>query len=307
MAAPIVLEVVANPPPDADLVRAVVDGCVAAATPRGCVLAAEGADGESGAEATRVIVSFGAGGARVHIEVLAPVAGAGAGAGAVARDVSFRAEDPLVERYRAAGLVAAGLASDLAAVAPVASTAEASLADPATATLPERSRLEALLRLGGRIGWNDGRPWVGAELGTDFAVAGPAFVALSGSYAETWTRDAAGVGEQRAAIGAGAGVAASLIRHRLELRVRVEIDLEQVRASVVQPSTGRQDAGSRTLVGAESGAELVMPFGTTFGAFAGGRLAWWGSDTTVRVQGMPTDTIRAWSESIVAGFDVRLP
>jgi hypothetical protein len=220
--------------------------------------------------------------------------------------VLFRAEDPLVERYRAAGLVAAGLVSDLG-VAPVTSTAGPSPGDPSAATLAGGPRLEALLRLGGRVGWNGGRPWAGAELGTDFAVVGPAFVALSGSYAETWARDAAGVGEQRAAIGAGAGVAASLIPHRLELRVRVEIDLEQVRASIVQPSTGRQDAGGRTLVGAESGAELVMPLGAGLGVFVGGRVALWGGDTTVRVQGQPTETIRAWSGSIAAGLDVRLP
>jgi hypothetical protein len=162
-----------------------------------------------------------------------------------------------------------------------------------------------VLRLGGQSGWNAARPWAGAAIGVDVDLSGPAFLALSGSYDQTWTRDPMGISGRRTAIGAGAGIAAPLIADRLEMRVRLAFEPQNLRASIVQPSTGREDEGSRTAMGFETGIDLLMPIAPGFDGFCGGRFAWWGGTTTVRVQDTPAETIGAWMASIAVGVSVR--
>lgn len=322
MAAPIAVELVASPasPPDGDLVRALVESCSAAAGPAGCVLeVARLADGDdtlvsspppapalppttSPAPRARVVVAFSAADGRVRVVVLAPVPEGGA----LSRDVVFRDEDPRLERFRAAGLIVAGLVFALEGSAAEASPGSPGIPALAVAT-PAGPRHEAIVRLGGLAGDNDARPWAGAELGADFLVVAPVFVALSASYAQTWARDASGIADQRTSLGLGAGLATPLLPERLELRLRIELELQQLRASIHQPGTGREDAGSRVLGGLEAGADLVLPMDSTVRAFAGARLAWSGDDTTVRVAGRPAETIHAWMLSFALGLNVRLP
>ena len=311
--APIALELVANPPPDGDLSRALVDACSGAAGPGGCVLA----DSTGGiAPRARIVVTFSPDGARVRVEVLATGMDAGTAVGAAtgttgteggvgvaaSREVVFHEGDPRIERFRAAGLMAAGLAADLSGSGPEAVAAGGEPvrqegAVPATG---------AVVRLGGSIGGNGGRPWAGAELGGDFGVAGPWFVGLSGVYGQTWARDIHGIAEQRAAFGIGAGAAARLADGRVEVRVRAAVDLQEVRASVVQPATGSEDAGGRTLAGAEAGLDLLVHTGAGLGVFAGARVGFWGDDTTVRVAGQPVETIQAWAYGLTLGLNVSL-
>ena len=162
-----------------------------------------------------------------------------------------------------------------------------------------------VVRLGGQTGWNGARPWAGAELGADLAVRGPTFVALSGSYDQTWARDSSGIAAERTALGLGAGVAAS-VADVLEVRVRVELDLQELRASIRQPSTLREDSAGRTLRGIETGVDLVLPITHSVGVFGAGRVDWLGGETTVRVQGSPTEIVDAWMLSITLGVNVRL-
>jgi hypothetical protein len=314
MAGPIAVELVASPsnPPEADVTRyarALVDSCSRAAGPAGCVLELDALDAPQAR--ARVVVTFSEAYGRVRVEVLAPPFGVAppSGVAAPSREVVFRSEDPCVERFRAAGLIVAGLVSALESPdAPALPELEASTrAPPPLESAPATPRHEALVRLGGEAGWNDERPWAGAELGADFLVVGPAFVALSGSYQQTWARDASGIADQRTALGLGAGLAAPLVPERLELRVRIELEVDELRASIHQPATGREDAGSRTLGGLEAGADLLLPTDAAVGAFAGARLAWWGDDTTVRVEGRPAETLRAWALSFALGLNVRLP
>jgi hypothetical protein len=297
VAAPIVVDVAptAGAVGDPGLSSALVDACSAAAGPGGCVL-----DTHEPVEArARVLVSFDATEARVRVEVLAPVAG---DAGR-AREVSFRDDDPPLERFRATGLIVAGLVSDLAASEPAI---QAPPPPPAAVTPPEPAR-PVLLRLGGQLGWNGARLWTGASLGADVALAAPVFLTLAGSYDQTWERDVRGIAAQRTALGAGAGVAAPLAGDRLELRVRVALELQALRASILQPSTLRQDDGSRTLLGMETSADLILPIGAGIDAFCGGGAGWWGGRTTVLVQGSPDEVIGAWMFTVVLGLDVRLP
>jgi hypothetical protein len=299
VAAPIVVELAwsaSNASADPDLSKALIDSCSAAAGPGGCVLD----DPEPIESRARVVVTFAAAYAWVRVEVLAPIAGIEGRS----RQITFRDDDPRLERFRAAGLIAAGLVSDVAN----GDAAEAPPAPPPSErepTTPEEPRGRVALHLGAQSGWNDSRPWAGAAFGADFNVAGPAILVLAGSYDQTWMRDSRGISGQRAAIGAGGGIVAPLIADRLELRVRMALDLQQVRASIVQPSTGREDQGHRTATGVETGVDLILPIATGLDAFCGGRFDWWGGTTMVHVEGAPAETLGAWMASFAAGLVVR--
>jgi hypothetical protein len=299
MAAPIVVELAASEPVDPDLSRALVDACGAAAGAGGCVI-----EGDEPIEPrARVVVSFSVADAAVRVEVLTPIADGAPRS----REVSFRDDDPRIERFRAAGLIAAGLVSDLATGAQAASpsptpTASVPVEPPGGGIEPPSV---VAVRLGAQTGWNGARPWGGAELGADFAVTGPAFVALTGSYDQTWARDPDGITAQRAALGIGVGVATAL-GDRLEMRVRVGLDLQELRASIRQPSTLLEDSAGRTLRGIDAGVDLVLPLTRSLGLFGGGRVDWSGGETTVRVQGSSAETVGAWMLSVALGLNVRL-
>jgi hypothetical protein len=291
VAAPIVVDLAptAGPAADPGLAGALIDSCSAAAGPGGCVLDAH-APVESRA---RVLVTFDATEARVRVEVLAPVA-----ADAVrAREVSFRSDDPTLERFRATGLIVAGLVSDLTPLEPVPEASPPSMPPMA----PQEPSRPVLLHLGGEVGWNGARPWAGVSLGADVALTTPFFLVLAGSYDQTWARDARGIAAQRTALAVGAGVAAPLVGDRLEVRLRVALEVQALRASILQPSTLREDDGSRTLTGAELGADLILPIAAGLG------VGWWGGRTTVLVQSSPDEVIGAWMIAATLGLDVRLP
>ena len=299
MAAPIVVELAPSEPVASDLSRALVEACTSAAGAGGCVLEGE----EASEPRARVVVSFSSANAAVRVEVLTPIADGAPRS----REVSFRKDDPNLERFRAAGLIVAGLVSDLARGEPGASaspapTASAPVEPPGAALEPPSA---VVVRLGGQTGGNSTRPWAGAELGADLAITGPAFVALSGFYDQTWARDLRGIAAQRAALGIGAGVAIALA-DRLEVRVRLELDVQELRASIVQPSTLLEDSAGRTLRGVDAGFDLVLPLAGSLGIFGGGRLDWWGGETTVRVQGFPAESLGAWMLSATLGVSVRL-
>jgi hypothetical protein len=294
--APIVVDVapLASAPQDADLAAALIDACSAAAGPGGCVLDAHDAV-ESRAH---VVVSFAAGEARVRVEVQ-PIAGEPGRA----REVTFRDDDPRLERYRATGLIVAGLVADVATGTPVPEPPPP-LLPPVDVEPPAR---RVLLYLAGQTGWNGARPWGGAQLGADVTVAAPVFLALSASYDQTWQRDGRGIAGQRSAAGIGVGVLAPLVRDRLDLRIRLALELQELRASIEQPSTGREDAAGRGSSGIEGGVDLALPITAGLAVFAGGRVDWWGGQTTVRVRGAPDETIGAWMVSVAVGLNVRFP
>lgn len=144
-------------------------------------------------------------------------------------------------------------------------------------------------------------------IGADFVVARPLAVSLSGGYGKTASRDAAGIAEQRISFGAGPGLFAPLVGGRLELGARVEAELQQVGADVIQPSTGRQDDGGRTLVGVGAEVDLAFPVAGGVGVTLGDRIDVWGSQTTVYVAGRPAEAIGAWLDTAIVGLNVRLP
>jgi outer membrane protein TolC len=152
----------------------------------------------------------------------------------------------------------------------------------------------------------DERAWGLALLGADLRIYGPLRVSLDGGYGHTWSRDASGIAEARLSFGVGPTVAVPLVPG-LELHARLEGELQQLRADVVQPSTGREDASGRTLGGFAAEADLQVSLGAGLELFAGDRLDFWGSRTTVRVANAPVETLGGWLDVAVAGLNVRLP
>jgi hypothetical protein len=297
MPLPIALEVVASPAPDSTATRALVEACANAAGPGGCVLSAS-PDVRCRA---RVVVTIAPDGMLARLEVLDTTNVASPALdpdGARSREIAFRDQDPPIERFRAAGLVAAGLVADLESH---------TLLETAPEPTWRRAPAVATLRLGVVTGWDAARPWGGAEVGVDLGIGDRWFVALSSGYQQTWKRDASGVVEQRVAFGAGAGGVASIANGHLELRARLALVVQELRASIVQPGTGREDAGDRKLAGVEAGLDLVCPVTEGFGLFAGAQAAFWADDTAVNVEGRKVENLGPWIYGFVAGGMVRWP
>jgi hypothetical protein len=249
-----------------------------------------------------VVVIFAVDGARVRIDARkAPSASAASpdhDDAALAREFAFREQDPTLERWRAAGLVAAGLVSEL----------ELDRSTPPLAPAPApRAPAPVLVRLDLGAATSGGEPWWVAESGADFTLKAPVFVAIAALYGQTTSRDANGLRDQRAGLAAGAGAALPLTSAGLELRLRAELTASEVRASIRQAATAREDAGARALIGAAAAIEVVVPLGRSLAISGGARLDELGGRTTVRVQSDPAGTIPAWLPSVALGVDVRLP
>jgi hypothetical protein len=149
-------------------------------------------------------------------------------------------------------------------------------------------------------------------IGVRFAVDVPLgsvrrFVTLAVSHEQTFRRDANGVDEQHQMLTAGAGIALPLVDRRLTLRLPLQVGVEELRASVVQPGSGRQDAGNRVLYAVVLGLDLVWSFSARFGAFAGAIGTWTNERTDVWVAGRPVASISPIQLSTALGLNVRIP
>jgi hypothetical protein len=314
MPAPVVIEIAPNPAREQDFAQALVDGCSRARGAGGCVLGTT--EMVSGEVRAWVIVSFWDGYSRVRIEAVTP----SPDTRARARELSFRDEDPLPERFRATGLVAAGLVSDLEAATPRGppdadgARAPAVEAQPRGADkAPERSdrpaRASSLaLSAAGLLGLDGLRPRVGVWLGADVPLgASAAYATWSVSYEETWRPDERGITESFAGVALGAGARTPRVVRALALRGWAQLELEDLHVSILQPGTGRHDSGNRIMLGAVAGGDVIWPLDETVGVFSGARVAWLGGDTTIRVQDKPAAVLPGWAVSLALGLDLRLP
>lgn len=149
------------------------------------------------------------------------------------------------------------------------------------------------------------RPWWGARLSADFPVGGAWFFVTGGaSYEQTWQANPGGVSGQRAALSGGAGLSTPILADRFELRARLELAVQDLRASVVLP-TGQSDAHSRPLVGAAGGGEASWLVGGGVALVAGAEVLYLGGTTTVLVHDKPADTLPAWMYSVSLGLSFR--
>ncbi len=298
MAGLVIVDLVANPPVDESLARSLVASCSAAAGAGGCALGAE-QDAQVDVR-SRVLVSFSAGYASVHVETTTPLPGGGTPR---EREVVFRDADPPIERFRAAGLVVADLISG---TPPQRDEARTAISAPVPT--PPNHRDAAVWSLAWTLSPTTIRPRLGVWLGADVPVPDSrAFVAVSGLYQQSWHRDATGISERRAALCVGAGFAVPIISGSLDFRGRFELELEDLMASIQQPMTGQQDAGGRLLAGVGAGGNVIWPMNDRMGLFVGGRLAWLGSDTTVTVHDKVASAIPAVESSVALGLNARIP
>jgi hypothetical protein len=299
--APILIEVVADPPPPAELRDALVASCSSVAGAAGCALAAP----EAAEARARVVVTFDAAYARVRVVLDRGTSGE------PAREASFREIDPLRERFRAAGLVVAGLVTDVErSSAPPESAPAPAAPDPAVVDDGEGARRGPgiALALLGRLAWTDVRPWAGVALAADFPVGSSAFVVVSRiDYEHTLSATPAGISEQRLAGGVGVGATARWLHGRFELAPRVRVELQDLNASVTEPATGRSGASGRVLVGGAGELDARISFGGVVGVVLGAELDWFGGSTSIQVHDKLKSVLPAWMYGVNAGLNVRIP
>jgi hypothetical protein len=296
----VVIDLVGGPPPDESLTGALVASCSAATGTSGCVLGTGQEVLTPGDVRARVFVSFSPGYATIRIETVAPLRGGLATQSE--RELTFREGDPQIERFRAAGLVVAELVAGTQRP-----TDDVATGPGAPPPVPDH-RDAPLWSFAWTLGPASVRPRLGAWFSIDVPLgASPAFVTASALYEQSWHPDANGISEQHAALCAGTGFAVPLIPRALDFRGRVEIEVEDLRASVRQPMTGREDAGGHVVAGLGAHAEVIWPMSARIGLLVGGRLGWLGSDTTVRVQDQPVSAIPAVEGSVMLGLNARIP
>ena len=332
MALPICIELVADPPPQEVLAQALVESCSGAAVPSVCALYPDC----PAAPSARVRVKFQAGYARVVVEL------ASGNRRPDAKEIAFREDDPPLERFRATGLVVAGrvplqrarrqytapasapvsapnaedtpsTVSDSADEAPIAATpppeesgsnASPSPAAPENEHAPVWSAAAVF-----DVGFVE--PGIGVRFAVDVPIGGTrrlvTFVTLSVAHEQTFRPDVNGVAEQHQTLAAGAGLLIPLVERRLTFRMPLQVEVEQLRASVVQPGSGRQDAGRRVLYGVAVGADFVWSFSDRFGVFAGALATWTSERTDVLVASQRVASISPVQLSSAVGLNVRIP
>jgi hypothetical protein len=222
--------------------------------------------------------------------------------------VAFRELDPAPDRFRALGLVVAGLAgatpADAGEERPPDRDAVALEAPPPPSGLAGGP----VWSVAGVIGVAPVRPRAGAWAGVDVPWRGsPVFGRVGVSYEQTWRPDSLGIGEQREKVSLGVGLRFPVAAGGLTLRVPVEVELEHLAVSIVQPGTGREDSGDRVLFGVGTGAELAWLLGDRTSVFVAGRGSLLQGPTAVQVAGAPATTIPSWESSVALGLNVRIP
>jgi hypothetical protein len=298
--APILIDLVATPPPGPDLANVLVATCSSVATGGGCAFSGEGPAQPARA---RVVVTFDAAYERVRVELAeGPHAG-------LWREATFREGDPAVERFRSAGLVVAGLVEQLERdESPPAPPAPSPEAAPARAAPAAPSRGTVDLSAHARIGWTNVRPWAGVAIDAAVPLGRSAFyLAAKAAYDHTWEASAHGISERRMAFGMGAGVSFPIIDGHLEVRPRLTLELQDVGAEVTDPATGRSDSGGRFLVGLTGELDLLVPLGPLLTLVGGADLALLGDSTPVLVHSQLATTIPLWMVHLSLGVGFRIP
>jgi hypothetical protein len=323
-ALPVVVQVLADPAPSEDQLRAVMESCSGAVGGGGCAPPQAYADEVR----ARITIRFADDLGRVHVEMV-PVAAAAADA----RDADFRAGDPPIDRYRTAGLLAADLVLDherelraqsgpspspplspravppLAPPAPIETVPTAApQPTPWSPDEPPRASVIAADIVGATVVATVGeRAWWEAVLAGDLGPRrSPFFGTASLLYGGTWAPSAAGISEHRFAVAVGGG-SRMTISGPVSLRARAAVQWNDLRASVVQPGTGLTDAGGRGLIGLGADVAVVVQVAGPVDLELGVRGAWLGDSTLVRVQGQPVTTISAWTGGVSLGVGARFP
>ena len=269
MPAPIVVDIASGPAVHGELPALLVEACSRAAGGGGCALGDPKRAGTP-LRALAVVWLDGPDYRRLRVDV----ASLGAPEGTLSsREIEFREEDPLPDRYRTAGLLVAALASERAG-APTPperasaerASAERASAEPAADASPPRP-LVWFFGAGGLVG-------NGLDVGPARA-AGPAraggwvmataldrrsgfFGTLSASYATALREPAPGLSVQWLTLGGGGGIAAPIAPLDALVRARIEAAAEWVVASPRDPKKP-EETGHGWSVGTRTAIDVVWP------------------------------------------------
>ncbi|WP_438027256.1 hypothetical protein [Sorangium sp. So ce233] len=262
MAAPIVVELASGPAVDGELAALLVEACSRAAGGGGCALG----DPKRTGTAVRALAVVWLDGPD-HLRLRVDVASLGSPEGTLSsRQIEFRAEDPLPDRYRTAGLLVAALAAERAGApaSPAPTGADpATDADEAEATEPPRP-LGWFVGAGGLAGSGlEGGParaggWV---MATALDRRSGFFGTLSVSYAATLREPAPGVSVQWLGLGGGGGLAAPIRPLDALVRARIEATADRVTASAPDPKKP-PEAGHAWALGTRTAVDLLWPEGS---------------------------------------------
>ncbi|WP_437490800.1 hypothetical protein WME75_14395 [Sorangium sp. So ce1014] len=257
MAAPIVVDIASGPAVHGELPALLVEACSGAAGGGGCALGDPKRTGTP-IRALAVVWLDGPDHRRLRVDV----ASLGAPEGTLSsREIEFREEDPLPDRYRTAGLLVAALAAERAAApAPPDPPPAPEDAEPAAGAPPPRP-LGWFVGAGGLAGSGlDGGParagaWV---MATALDRRSGFFGVLSASYATALGEPAPGVSVQWLALGGGGGIAAPIAPLDALARARIEGTVDWVMASPRDPKKP-EETGHGWAFGTRTAIDLVWP------------------------------------------------
>ncbi|WP_437993288.1 hypothetical protein [Sorangium sp. So ce145] len=311
MPAPIVVDIASGPAVHGELPALLIEACSRAAGGGGCALGDPKRAGTP-VRALAVVWLDGPDYRRLRVDV----ASVGAPEGTLwSREIEFREEDPVPDRYRTAGLLVAALASERAGApaSPEPTGAAAAGIEPAAAAPPPRP-LGWFLAAGGLVGNGLDRGPAG--------VVGPAragawvmataldrrsgfFGTLSASYATALREPAPGLSVQWLALGGGGGIAAPIAPLDALVRARIEAAADWVIASPGDPKKP-EETGHGWAIGTRTAIDLVWP--------AEGSVALLGSaeafvrihQTDLRVRPKPEATLPKGGVTGMLGVQLRL-
>ncbi|XXX78398.1 hypothetical protein WMF30_06465 [Sorangium sp. So ce134] len=257
MAAPIVVDIASGPAVHGELPALLVEACSRAAGGGGCAL---GDPRRSGTPVRALAVVWLDG--PDHRRLRVDVASVGAPGGTLSsREIEFREEDPLPDRYRTAGLLVAALASERAG-APAGAPADAAPAGAEQAAeAPPPRPFGWFIGAGGLAGSGlDGGParaggWV---MATALDRRSGFFGTLSASFATALREPAPGLSVQWLTLGGGGGIAAPIAPLDALVRARFEAAAEWVMASPRDPKKP-EETGHGWAFGARTAIDLAWP------------------------------------------------
>ncbi|WP_437938987.1 hypothetical protein [Sorangium sp. So ce341] len=258
MAAPIVVDIASGPAVHGELPALLIEACSRAAGGGGCALGDPKRTGTP-VRALAVVWLDGPDHRRLRVDV----ASLGAPGGTLSsREIEFREEDPLPDRYRTAGLLVAALSSERAAAPADAEQADAEQADAEQAAGAPPPRPPGwFVGAGGLAGTGlEGGPaaaggWV---MATALDRRSGFFGALSASYATTLREPAPGLSVQWLGLGVGGGIAAPVAALDALVRARIQAATEWVIASPGDPKKP-EETGHGWTFGTRTAIDLAWP------------------------------------------------
>jgi hypothetical protein len=308
-------------------VATLIEACTKALARGRCALATASEAGDA-SQATAIVGWEGTDHGRVRIQVGVHRDGQPRW---ISRELTFRAQDAEVERWRAAGLVVATLAGaaregEVSEETPAAdardaqrrATQEPPPPAPRDHILSRRGRLEpaapqsrstividAAVASGPAL--DDGTWRVGPSGRLGYALARLPFAAWVGARWGARPRDDSGVSATWTGLTVGVGPWISLASDRVVFAGRVELLGELVSASVVEPETEAVDEGERWMPGARAGIDGAWSFARPLAVVAGVDVSFLRHATVLEVRRQPVARASVVALTTVIGLRVSVP